>query len=38
MFSYSGTGKKLLLTGIWDDETEHRGETIPIVPGLYGGV
>ena len=33
MFSYSGTGKTLLLTGICDGETEHRGETIPTVPG-----
>ena len=38
MFSKSWIGERSLLTGFGDDETEHRGETIPIVPGLYGGV
>ena len=34
MFSKSWIGERSLLTGFGDDETEHRGETIPTVPGL----
>ena len=34
MFSKSWIGERSLLTGFGDDETEHRSETIPTVPGL----